>query len=180
MEFLIIICILGALMLLWLSSRQQKKLGMPAGRLVYTDTSQWMPVEKPLYAASLGLTGKPDYLIQQDKHMIPVEVKTCRQIPGAPFDSHVYQLAAYCVLVDQVYGKRPPQGVIHYTTSRGETQNFTIPFTTQLETAVLEVIDEIQNASLRHEIDRSHQHAARCGGCGYRSTCNQALGNPPK
>lgn len=174
MEIIIILCILVAVLLLWFSNRQQRTLGLPAGKVVYSDTSQWLAVEKPLYAASLGLTGKPDYLIQQNKFTIPVEVKTCRQIPKSPYDSHIYQLAAYCVLVDQVYGKRPPEGIIHYT-SGSETRNFTIPFTHQLETNVLTVIDEIQNVALRQEIDRSHQQAARCRGCGYRNTCDQVL-----
>ncbi len=65
-----------ALVLLWLSSRQRKQAGLPGGRIIYTDTRAWGEVEKPFYDAQLGLTGKPDYLVEKDGQIIPVEVKS--------------------------------------------------------------------------------------------------------
>ena len=64
--------------------------------MVYTDTGAWGKVEKPLYYHALGLTGKPDYLVERDGILIPVEVKSGRT-PEAPYDSHIFQLAAYCL-----------------------------------------------------------------------------------
>ncbi len=96
-----------ALFILWLSSRRQKEAGLPGGRVIYTDTRAWgAPLEKPLYDSKLGLTGKPDYLVEQKGQIIPVEVKSGRA-PDSPYDLHIYQLASYCLLVDKIYGKRP-------------------------------------------------------------------------
>ena len=101
-----------ALILLWQSTRRQAQAGLPGGRMIYADTRAWGRVEKPLFAASLGLTGKPDYLVQSEGAIIPIEVKSGRP-PAAPYDSHIFQLAAYCLLVEQTYGKRPPYGILH-------------------------------------------------------------------
>jgi len=64
--------------LFWQSGRQRKAAGLPGGRVIYTDTHGWGEVEKPLFYQALGLTGKPDYLIQQHGQIIPVEVKSGR------------------------------------------------------------------------------------------------------
>lgn len=173
---LVVICLLAAIYLMWQSARQRKAAGLPGGQVVYTDTSQWMKVEKPLYAASLGLTGKPDYLVQQGEVFIPVEVKSSRNPNPNPYDAHIYQLAAYCILVTQVYGKRPAHGILHYTHKSQPGRSFTIPFTPQLEADVMQVIHEIQAQPLHQEVDRSHDSARRCQGCGFRDQCDQALG----
>ncbi len=94
-----IFLVLLALALLWQARRAQKASGLPGGRVIYTDTRAWgNKVEKPLYDASLGLTGKPDYLVEKNGRIIPVEVKSGRA-PQSPYDSHIYQLASYFLLV---------------------------------------------------------------------------------
>jgi CRISPR-associated exonuclease Cas4 len=104
-----------AVIFFWQSNRQRKAAGLPSGHVIYTDTRGWGKVEKPLFYQALGLTGKPDYLIQQNGRIIPVEVKSGRA-PEAPYDSHIYQLASYCLLVEKTYGKRHPT-VLSITTT---------------------------------------------------------------
>ena len=113
MLYAILFIFLLALIFFWQSGRQQKEAGLPGGRVIYTDTRGWGKLERPLYNDLLGLTGKPDYLVQEKGQIIPVEVKSGRA-PESPYDSHIYQLAAYCLLVEKSYGKRPPYGIIHY------------------------------------------------------------------
>ncbi|MBL8107982.1 MAG: hypothetical protein JNJ72_20605, partial [Anaerolineales bacterium] len=74
MTSLILILFLLALIFFWQSNRQQKSAGLPGGRVIYTDTRGWGKVEKPLYYPALALTGKPDYLIEKNGQLIPVEV----------------------------------------------------------------------------------------------------------
>ena len=40
--------------LFWQSARQRQATGLPGGRVIYTDTRAWGPVEKPLYDARTG------------------------------------------------------------------------------------------------------------------------------
>ena len=159
-----------AIFLLWQAGRQQKALGLPAGRVIYTDTRAWgAPLEQALYDAELGLTGKPDYLVEQGGQIIPVEVKSSR-VGDAPYDAHVFQLAAYCLLVQRSLSKRPPYGILHYP-----NRTFAIDFTPQLETALLELLEEIRQCDKRKDVHRSHEVRARCRSCGYRDICEQRL-----
>jgi CRISPR-associated exonuclease Cas4 len=171
---LAILLALLACVLLWFAARQRKAAGLPGGRIIYTDTTNWGAVEKPLYAADIGLTGKPDYLVKHGSSFIPVEVKSSH--PGrAPYDSHIYQLAAYCILVEHSFGQRPPYGILHYSDGNRSSRTYAIDFTPSLEAAVLDSIAEIQSISLRKGIDRSHDLPARCSRCGFRHVCDQQL-----
>jgi CRISPR-associated exonuclease Cas4 len=167
--YLSILLFLLGLILLWLAWRRQKASGLPGGRIIYTDTRGWGPVEKPLYDPELGLTGKPDYLVEQGKQVIPVEVKS-RRISEGPYDSHIFQLAAYCHLVQITYGKRPAYGILKYT-----NRTFAIDYTPELETGLKELLVTMRGQERLTEVNRSHQSAARCGACGYRTTCDQKL-----
>lgn len=158
-----------ALYLLWISSRQRKSAGLPGGRVVYADPKLWGPVEKPLFDAALGLTGKPDYLIENGREIIPVEVKTGRT-PTEPHDAHIFQLAAYCLLVQRTLGHRPAYGLLHYP-----ERTFAIDYTPALEDTLLELLAEIHRDERREEVDRSHDQPARCARCGYRSKCDQRI-----
>jgi len=174
---IIVLCLLLALVLFWVAGRQLKSAGVPGGKIISSDTTKWQPVVKPLYAAGLALTGRPDYLIQDGNAFIPVEVKSVRKPVRSPFDSHILQLGAYCLLVEAEYGIRPSHGVLHYTRSSGEGQTFSVPFSNELESETRAIIDAIQNQSLRGGVDRSHESPARCAGCGFRARCDQALRN---
>ena len=170
MLYLSLILILIALVFFWQSNRQQKSAGLPGGRVIYTDTRAWgSPLEQPLFDAKLGLTGKPDYLVEQKGQIIPIEVKTGRT-PESPYDSHIYQLAAYCLLVDKTYGKRPPYGIIHYP-----TKTFAVDYTPALEASLLDLLAEMRRDDTRANVDCSHAEPARCVRCGFRKICDQKL-----
>lgn len=164
----LIILVLAASLLL-ISSRQRRTLGIPNGRVVYVDTTQWKNVEKPLYDSRLKLVGKPDYLVQRKDTLIPVEVKS-RLKGEKPYSAHILQLAAYCYLVERNYNIRPVYGLLHYP-----NQTFEIDFSTELESKLFRTISEMRSCEDNHQVVRSHQSVAKCQSCGYRYICNQAL-----
>ncbi len=169
MQYLALALIFIALALLWLSARRQAQAGLPGGRVIYSDMRGWGPVEKPLYDPTLGLAGKPDYLVEKGNLIIPVEVKSGRVV-DAPYDSHIYQLAAYCLLVQRTLGTRPPYGILRYS-----NRTYAIDYTPQLETSLLDLLQEMRLAGDRREQARSHDNPERCAACGYRSICDQIL-----
>ncbi|MCK6538526.1 MAG: CRISPR-associated protein Cas4 [Anaerolineales bacterium] len=170
MLYLSLALLFFAFLFFWQSNRQRKAAGLPGGRVIYTDTRGWSKLEKPLYYAPLDLTGKPDYLIEQNGKIIPVEVKSGRA-PEAPYDSHIYQLASYCLLVEKTYAKRPPYGIIHY-----ENRDFAVDYTRELESSLLDLLAEMNRDERRKELPRSHEQASRCKRCGFRDVCDQRLG----
>jgi CRISPR-associated exonuclease Cas4 len=169
MLYAILLLFFLAIIFFWQSGRQRKEAGLPGGRVIYTDTRGWGKLERPLYNDLLGLTGKPDYLVQEKGQIIPVEVKSGRA-PESPYDSHIYQLAAYCLLVEKSYGKRPPYGIIHY-----ENRDFAVDYTPELESSLLDLLAEMRRDELKREVERSHEQAARCARCGYKKACDQSL-----
>ena len=158
-----------ALIFLWQSARGQRAAGIPSGRIIYTDTKTWRRVEKALFDPIAGLTGKPDYLVKNGKTVLPVEVKSGRT-PQAPYDAHIFQLAAYCLLVERKYGVRPPYGIIHYP-----KHIFAVDYTPDLESALFDVLSEMRNLERNKDVERSHEEVARCNGCGFRQQCDQRL-----
>jgi len=169
MLYIVLVLFILAILLFWQSNRQRKEAGLPGGRVIYTDTRGWGKLEKPLFYTALELTGKPDYLIQQNGQIIPVEVKSGRT-PNVPYDSHIYQLAAYCLLVEKTYKKRPPYGIIHY-----ESRDFAIDYTRELEESLLDLLADMKRDEHRNDVPRSHEQAARCAKCGFRKVCDQSL-----
>lgn len=169
MLYLALALLFLAFLFFWQSNRQRRAAGLPGGRVIYTDTRGWSKLEKPLFYAALELTGKPDYLVEQNGKIIPVEVKSSRA-PEAPYDSHIYQLASYCLLVEKTYGKRPPYGIIHYN-----NRDFSVEYTHELEQSLLELLTEMKRDGLKKEVARSHEQASRCRRCGFRSVCDQSL-----
>jgi CRISPR-associated exonuclease Cas4 len=159
----------AALVFFSLSGRSRKAAGLPGGRVIYTDSSAWGPVVEPLYDPVTQLSGRPDYLVQKGKAVIPVEVKSGRA-PDAPYDSHIFQVAAYCLLVEKAYGQRPPYGIIHYG-----SRSFAVDYTPELENALLDLMTEMRRAERRTQVDRSHEQSFRCRGCGFAYTCEQQI-----
>ena len=117
----------------------------------------------------LGLTGKPDYVVKKGNQLIPVEVKSS-QVGSSPYDSHIYQLAAYCYLVEQETGTRPKYGILHYP-----AHTFRVDYSSALEIALLELISEIRYQERRTIVNRSHEEQKRCVSCGYEQICTQSL-----
>jgi CRISPR-associated exonuclease Cas4 len=167
--YLIGFLLLLGVALFWLSGLQCRSTGLPSGRVVYSDHDDWGKVEKPLYDPTFNLTGKPDYLVENSAGIIPVEVKSSR-LKTAPYDSHIYQLAAYCLLIEQTFSIRPSYGILHYA-----NQDIAVDYTPELEQSVIDIIREMRSLARRRNIDRSHQSANRCRGCGFNSICDQAL-----
>lgn len=167
----LLICFLVALaiVLLLLARRERKRSGLPQGRVIYADTGGWRRPEKPLFSRTFLLAGRPDYLVADGDVIIPVEVKSGRA-PAQPHRSHLLQLAAYCLLVEEEYTKRPPYGIIKYA-----DQAFEVDYTPELESALLTTLDRMRSDLGRDNVPRSHDSPARCRACGFRERCDQSL-----
>jgi CRISPR-associated exonuclease Cas4 len=170
------------------AARETKRAGLPAGRLLYGDTGR--PVgrvagtevgrdgkkqERPLVSEALELIGRPDYLIEAEGGVVPVEVKsTACPAGGRPYDSHLAQLAAYCLLVEDVLGATVPYGLVKY-----RDREVRVEYTDEMRERALALIGELKadmNASAEGgEVHRSHEDPRRCAGCSLRDVCTESL-----
>jgi CRISPR-associated exonuclease Cas4 len=153
---------------LWYASRRQVAGGLPSGKVIYIDTEILGRQEQTLFDPHSGLSGRPDYILREEGQYIPVEIKS-RTAPLAPFPSHLVQLAAYCYLVQSIYGKRPPHGVIKY-----RNRSFAVDYDQKMEDLLLDTLETIR-ACDDGLPSRSHSNPARCRSCGYRDLCEERL-----
>ncbi|MCC6603566.1 MAG: Dna2/Cas4 domain-containing protein [Anaerolineae bacterium] len=161
-----------ALFLWWRSGVLAEQAGLPDGRILYSDTgSAWVTNTEPFYDPHLRLVGKPDYLVEEaNGSIVPVEIKATRA-PTEPYESHIYQLAAYCWLVEREYGIRPSHGIIQY-----KDRAFAVDYTDGLREDLLDLLTEMREDMYEPELDRDHNDWNRCARCGVASACTQRLG----
>jgi len=165
----VLFILLGLLALMW-SRSARGNAGLPRGEVIYMDTRAWGPVEKPLFSAAYRLAGKPDYVVKDGRAILPVEVKSSPAPADGPRESHVMQLAAYCLLVEETYKRRPTYGIIKYA-----DRTFSVDNTDELRSILLDVLDDMRQAADEGRASRSHDDARRCAGCGVRHACDERL-----
>jgi CRISPR-associated exonuclease Cas4 len=126
--------VLGIILLLVLR-HHERSFGVLSGTHLYADTQAKPGVT--LYARTIPLVGKPDYIVRKGQSIVPVEIKTGKT-PATPFENHAMQLAAYCLLVHERYGKRPHMGYLVYP-----DRQFQVEYSAEAEAAVRSLVREI-------------------------------------
>jgi CRISPR-associated exonuclease Cas4 len=170
---LFIIALFTAFVVLIAAQKQRAHTGVPIdARVVYSDTGAWEKIEKPLFARRYNLTGKPDYIVEQNGAIVPIEVKPNRRA-SVPRESDVMQLMAYGLLIEETLGKgraAPEYGLLKYRDAV-----FQIDFTDELRGELLALLDEMRRDLDARAVPRNHEEGARCRACGYREECGQGL-----
>ena len=170
MAYLLVLALLiTGVALLLLSRRSRAATGLPTGRIVYSDTGGWQPVASPLLSRRYGLVGKPDYVVEERGEWTPVEVKPTRRAT-TPYLSDVLQLAAYCLLIEDVWGRAPRRGLLRYS-----EQTFAVDYTPDLRATLLATLDEMRTQARARDVARDHTEAGRCRACGVRAACDERL-----
>lgn len=171
---LALLWLIGASVFLYRSMRSAEfaratraRYEMASGELVYVDSEREKP--KLFVAKRYGLSGRPDAVLLEGNQHIPVEVKTGRT-PRGPLFSHILQIAAYCLLIEEEYGKPPPHGVIRYADRSQE-----IEYNEDLKRLVLQKMGEMRACVAKGEAHRNHNRPGKCVHCSRRSVCPERL-----
>ena len=166
--------LVGASMFLYGSMRSAEmaratraKYEIDSAALVYVDSDRERP--KLFVSARYGLSGRPDAVLLEGDVHIPVEVKTGRT-PRGPLFSHILQIAAYCLLMEEEYGKAPPHGVIRYGDGSHD-----IEYNDDLKRLVLQKMGEMRACIAKGEAHRNHNRPGKCVHCSRRSVCPERL-----
>ena len=172
LEILSMLWLIGATFFLYLSlkaeigySRIRKKLKLPDGEIIYVDDLKKAPLLK---SDKYGIQGRPDLLIKAGKDYIPVEIKTGR-IPRGPLFSHIMQLTAYMLLVEENY-KAPPYGILKYG-----PQTYRIDYDEELKKILLQKVNEMRMALKTGVVHRNHNRIGKCLHCSRRDICPESL-----
>jgi len=135
------------------------------GKIEYID----MEGAKAYRSEKHGLTGTPDYVIKLDDKVIPVEEKKGRT-PRGPLFSHILQVAAYCLLIEEATGKAPPYGLLKYPEQEHE-----IEYNEDLKKVLMEKLKEMRRIMITGEAHRNHNRPGKCLNCSRNSVCPERL-----
>jgi len=161
--WLIALAVLVAGVLLVLSGRgMRQRRGLADARTLDLD-------RRNLFSAKLGLTGRPDRVVDEGGVPIPEEWKSSRRV----YDSHRAQMAVYFLLIEEETGVRPPHGFI--SLANGDRER--IENTAELRHWVLGIADQIRAG--RRQLAKTiqvTQPSVKCRSCGLREACGQRAG----
>ena len=147
------------------------RTGLPTRRILYADVGSTFPQRAPLISRRYRLSGKPDYLVRVKDGVAPVELKSSRSpSSGRPYDGHLFQLAAYCLLVEDVCRVSVPYGLVRY-----EDRTIRVEYTPSLRASLLALLDEIRTAKRNGEYHINHNQPSKCRSCGFSSVCGEGL-----
>lgn len=156
--------------LLAVSRRFGRKSGMPRGEIFYEDASG--QAQEQFFSKRLLMAGKPDYLIKdRNGDLIPVEVKSSNAPrAGRPYESHLMQLAAYFLLLEDVLQRPVPYGLIRY-----RNRTLRVANTDELRARLMDAIAQMRRLMTRDVARRSHNRAQRCSRCSVAHACDERL-----
>ncbi len=144
--------------------KKRRYLHFPEGDIVYVGDK----TANDIISENYKLIGKPDYIIKNIDYYIPIELKTGRT-PRGPLFSHIIQVCAYCLLVEDNY-KQKSYGLLYYP----ET-NYKINFTDELKNTVLKIMEDIHNCKKTKIAHRNHAKVTKCKNCARRNICPEKL-----
>ena len=134
--------------------------------LIYADQKQGKKHEedfgKLLYSAKYELQGKPDYIFQSPflKKIVPVELKSGEiDEEEMPHHGDLLQLGAYFLILEDVYGQKPPFGRIVYQDYMFEIKN-----TAKIRNEVLSTMKEMREM-LQYGVGKAKPDFAHCRPC---------------
>lgn len=124
-----------------------------------------------LHVASerLGLLGVVDEVVETERGLAVVETKWAKA-PRRPPAGHVYQVAAYAMLAEEVIGRPVRRAVIRYALSG---RSFEVPVTDAVRKHVLWTVSRIRAIVDGEKLPRS-KPSAKCKNCGFAKVCGEA------
>ncbi|RLG57347.1 MAG: CRISPR-associated protein Cas4 [Candidatus Hydrothermarchaeota archaeon] len=120
-------------------------------------------VEKFLISRKYMLVGRPDFIIEEENILYPLEFKATKA-PPYPYASNIAQLLSYCILVEENFS-RPRYGIIKYLNNE-----FKIPYDEKEKKFIEHVIFTIHTYSALNLKPKAEMNE-KCKACGYANTC---------
>ena len=120
----------------------------------------------PLRSERLGLAGRLDMVLLGEDEVIPVDFKHGTAPPGR---NHRYQLTAYALLVEEVWGKPVRRGFIGLIPLK---KAVLIPITATMREEVRRNIAQIRQMIAREQMPPPTRMRGRCHDCEFRPWCN--------
>lgn len=161
--------LVGVTMLLWLGLRpsmyvkDKREIGVKGAAAIYTDEKG----TKLLVAPELQLQGKPDFIFETYllKRYIPLEIKSGKLSEEVPHPGDLYQLVTYFLIIEEVYGKRPPYGKLVYA-----NKTFKIRNTRKVRRELRQIVKQMRNMLEDKNMPIAEPSFIKCKNCVCKGT----------
>lgn len=164
--FLLALALIVFAVLFWKVAKGIKRdNNIQDGEISYSDLDR---PARALFSKRHLIAGKPDYIVRNSDGIIPVEVKGCSA--NAPYENHVLQVAAYCLLVAEAFGIEPDYGVLVY----GNRQ-FRIGYDYALKEQLQAAVGEMRRCLNAGIAGRNHEEIGKCVNCGFKEMCRENM-----
>jgi CRISPR-associated exonuclease Cas4 len=156
-----VLVVAGVVLVAWaLRALSERRYERSRGRLVAVDPGRPVTLRSERYR----MAGRPDELRERpDGRLVPVEFKSRAAPANGPPPSHVAQVRAYCLLVEEATGRAPPFGVLRYADAE-----FRVRWDDEARRELLAVRSEL----LAPYDGRSTPSPARCARCPWFDVCD--------
>lgn len=134
------------------------------GEIKYVDKGK----PRMLRSERYGLQGRPDFILEIEGESVPVELKSGRT-PRGPLFSHILQVAAYCLLLEEE-GGRVTHGILRYEEAEHEVE-----FNDDMRDMVVSKLEEMRELKHSGDVHRNHHRPGKCRSCSRREKCPERL-----
>jgi CRISPR-associated exonuclease Cas4 len=136
--------------------RKLRRYGLAEGKRLF---------HQHLSSPRLMLSGKLDLLIVCDNHYYPVDIKFTS---GRPRRNHIFQVAAYALLVEENYQTEVENGFLYLTPSAQIVKIETNP---SLKEEVIGLLSEIRRMLAGERMPEIPASRGKCVDCEYQNYC---------
>lgn len=179
-EILVIILSFVFIFILILFKRQNIKvkparIGILGYRIFYTDQKEDKKRRKSnviyskiLYSEKYDIQGKPDYIFKSiiGNKLVPVELKSGTISENNQFhEGDLMQLAAYFLIIEDVFGIKPKEGRLVY-----KNKMFIVKNTKKLRRQVLETVEDMRYMFDTGKGEKAKSSFVKCRYCMCRGT----------
>ncbi|MCB0323713.1 MAG: Dna2/Cas4 domain-containing protein [Bdellovibrionales bacterium] len=176
LEITLLLLTIGLLILIWdiferRSRRLQHGSGLSSEAELLSAKGSSRATTHELYAPELGLRSRPDALIREGEHIIPVDIKP---MSSKIRDRHVVGLLMHMRLIEALEGVRPPYGILLMGSSKRQVR---IKNTPEKQRWLDSLLDEMR--SIRDQGIPAVPSPApfKCRNCDVREVCAHSLAN---
>ena len=124
---------------------------------------------KAFFSKKYKISGKPDYIIEDNGRYIPVELKT--GVHDYPMKNHIFQLAAYCHLIEENYNMFVPHGILVYNNQK----SYEIKYDPIIRFELESTIKQMRHCIRKERIIRNHNDVKRCINCSMKRYCKEKI-----
>ena len=143
--------------------KEKKEVGVKGAKSIYKDEKG----AKLLVADKLAIQGKPDFIFETwfRKKCIPLEIKSGSLKDDTPHLGDLYQLGAYFLIIEEVYGKKPPYGKLVYS-----NKTFTVRNTRSLRRNILRTVHDMRDMLEQNHTPKPTPDFVKCRHCICKDT----------